>query len=123
MEKAREKELESKLEELAAEVAALCVPGLACEYDAEELGLTDDEPDTRWYSAWVYGSSQGPSLDLIVAGAIGVVLEGDRNEWEVVREWNLADDLLEEVNGQVNCGGVSMEDNCLFWTCAVADCG
>jgi len=122
MDEQRKQELDSKLEELVAEVASLCVPELAFEYDAEELGLTDEEPDARWYSAFVYGSSQGPSLGLIVAEAIGVILEGEEDEWEEVREWNLADELLDKLNGQLTRGGVSGEDNCLFWTCSVADC-
>ena len=113
MTKARESELDTQLEELANTVAGYCVAPGDGVFSAEELGLADEDPAAVWYSSHVYGSNQGPSLDLIVAEDIGVTEEEELDE---VADWGLADKLEGMVNDRLAEGGsVFGEDNCLFW--------
>ena len=124
MKDTREVELNVALQDLIADVAGYCGAAGAYDYSAEELGLEGEAPESRWYSAQVYGSNQGPSLDLIVGEDIGAEVNGE--EWEVIREWNLSDELLDGVNGALEeegaaGGSVWMDDNCLWWQAPVGE--
>ena len=112
----REVELNVELQELVARVAGYCGAAFMFEYSAEELGLEEEAPESRWYSGQVYGSNQGPDLNSIIGEDIGVT----EDEVEVC-DWDFAYELEDGVNSAISSGCVFLDDNCLWWQAPVGE--
>lgn len=120
-----EEEISRRLNQLAKDIAdgLMWDPGFVfgwdlSDFEKQEIYGGDPEEWTHYCCYQIYGSSNGPSLDIIVEKDL--FDEDERGQFDF-SDWSLADELLDLCNNLINSDHpkcvqafVTMDDNCLF---------